>query len=40
VKFKAKNLLDPDIELSQGSEATRYTEGVGREYSITVEYKF
>ena len=40
VKFKAKNLLDPDIELSQGPEATRYTEGIGREYSIAVEYKF
>lgn len=40
-KFKAKlkNLLDPDIELTQGKETTRVTH-IGRELKLAVEYKF
>ena len=39
LKVKLKNLLDPDIELTQGNETTRITR-VGREYSLAVEYSF
>jgi len=39
LKLKLKNLLDPKVELTQGSEVTRSTQ-VGREYSIGVQYTF
>ncbi len=39
LKAKLKNILDPDIELTQGKETTRITR-VGRELSIAVEYDF
>lgn len=39
LKLKLKNLLDPNIELTQGSEVTRSTQ-VGREYTIGVQYTF
>jgi hypothetical protein len=40
LKAKAKNLLDPEIELTQGIETTRLTQPLGREYSLAVEYSF
>lgn len=39
LKAKAKNLLDPDVELTQGAETVRITN-VGREFSFTIEYSF
>ncbi len=39
LKAKLKNILDPDIELTQGKETTRITR-IGRELSIAVEYNF
>ena len=39
LKGKLKNLLDPKIEITQGTETTRSTR-VGREYSIALEYNF
>ncbi len=39
LKARLKNLLDPDIELTQGKETTRITS-VGREFKLAVEYKF
>jgi outer membrane receptor protein involved in Fe transport len=40
LKAKAKNLLDPEIELTQGPEIARLTQPIGREYSVAVEYTF
>ena len=39
LKGKLKNLLDPKIEITQGTETTRSTR-FGREYSIALEYNF
>jgi len=39
IKGKLKNLFDPRIEITQGTETTRSTR-IGREYSIAVEYEF
>jgi hypothetical protein len=39
LKLRARNLLDPDIELKQGIETTRIGT-VGREYSVGVEFSF
>ena len=39
LKGKLKNLLDPKIEITQGTETTRSTR-IGREYSIALEYNF
>lgn len=39
LKTKLKNILDPEIELTQGAETTQSTR-VGRELSIAVEYEF
>ena len=39
LKFKFKNLLDPDVELTQGKETTRIMQ-IGREYSVAVQYDF
>lgn len=39
LKAKLKNLLDPDIELTQGPETTRLSTA-GREFSVGVEYSF
>jgi len=39
LKAKLKNLLDPDIELTQGKETTRITH-IGREFKLAVEYEF
>ncbi len=39
LKAKLKNLLDPDIELTQGKEINRITR-IGRELSLAVEYDF
>ena len=40
-KFKAKlkNLLDPEIELTQGDRTTRLWQA-GQEFSVGVEYSF
>lgn len=37
IKFKARNLLDPPVELTQGPE-TRLEFSLGREYSISLEW--
>jgi len=39
LKAKLKNILDPEIELTQGAETTQSTR-IGRELSIAVEYAF
>ncbi|HET6566301.1 MAG TPA: outer membrane beta-barrel protein [Xanthomonadales bacterium] len=39
VQFKAKNLLDPDVEITQGPE-TRIRFAVGREYSLSLEFNY
>lgn len=39
LKVKLKNILDPDIELTQGKETTRITH-VGRELSLAVQFDF
>lgn len=39
VKFKARNLLNPPIELTQGSE-TRLKFTIGREYSISLQWAY
>jgi len=39
LKAKLKNILDPDIELTQGKETTRITH-IGRELSLAVQYDF
>jgi hypothetical protein len=39
VQFKAKNLLDPDVEITQGPE-TRIQFSVGREYSLSLELSY
>jgi TonB-dependent receptor len=39
VQFKARNLLDPDVEITQGSE-TRIRFSVGREYSLSLEFNY
>ena len=39
LKAKIKNILDPDVELTQGGETTRITQ-VGREFSIALQYGF
>lgn len=39
VKFKAKNLLDPRVELTQGPE-TRLEFWLGREYSVSLEWAY
>ena len=39
LKAKLKNILDPQIELTQGAETTQSTR-IGRELSIAVEYEF
>ncbi len=38
-QFKAKNLLDPDVEITQGPE-TRIQFAVGREYSLSMEFNY
>lgn len=44
VKFKAKNLLDGNNEITQedndGAEVTRFEQEVGQSYSLSVSYKF
>jgi len=39
LQFKAKNLLDPDVEITQGPE-TRIQFSVGREYSLSMEFNY
>ena len=39
IKFKAKNLLDPDVEITQGPE-TKILFTVGREYSLSFEFNY
>jgi len=39
IKGKLKNLLDPEIKLTQGKETNRSTR-IGREFSLAVEYEF
>jgi TonB-dependent receptor len=39
VKFQAKNLLNPEIELTQGDK-TRLEFDVGREYSISLQWSY
>ncbi len=39
VQFKARNLLDPDVEITQGPE-TRIQFSVGREYSLSLEFNY
>jgi len=39
LKIKLKNLLDPDIELTQGKETTRKFS-LGREFSIAAQFRF
>jgi len=38
-KFRARNLLDAEVELTQG-DRTRRSFGVGREYSAAIEWSF
>ena len=38
-KFKAQNLLDPDIEFKQGEETTRIFK-VGRKFQASIVYRF
>ncbi len=39
VQFKAKNLLDPDVEITQGPE-TKIQFTVGREFSLSFEFNY
>lgn len=39
LKARLKNLLDPDVELTQGKETTRITT-IGREFKLAAEYRF
>lgn len=39
VQFKARNLLDPDVEITQGPE-TRIQFAVGREFSLSMEFNY
>ncbi|MDZ4728765.1 MAG: TonB-dependent receptor [Xanthomonadales bacterium] len=39
IQFKAKNLLDPDVEITQGPE-TRIQFAVGREVSLSFEFNY
>jgi hypothetical protein len=39
-KAKVKNILDPDVELTQGDSVTRLTQPVGREYQLGIQYSF
>ena len=38
-QFKARNLLDPDVEINQGTE-TRILFAVGREYILSLEFSY
>jgi len=38
-QFKAKNLLDPDVEITQGPE-TKIQYAVGREFSLSAEFSY
>ena len=39
LKGKIKNILDPDIEVTQGGELRRGIEAVGMEFSLGLEYR-
>ena len=39
IKFKARNLLNPEVELTQGAE-TRLVFSAGREYSVSLEWRY
>lgn len=39
LKGKIKNILDPDIEITQGDEIRRGIQAVGMEFSVGVEYR-
>jgi hypothetical protein len=39
VKFQAKNLLNPEIELTQGDK-TRLEFDVGREFSVSLQWSY
>lgn len=39
LKFKARNLLDPDVEITQGNR-TRIRFGGGREYTLALEWTY
>jgi len=39
IKFKARNLLNPPVELTQGPE-TRLKFTVGREYSLSLQWSY
>ena len=40
LKGKIRNILDPEVELTQGIEVTRFTRPIGMEISIGAEYTF
>ena len=40
LKAKIKNLLDPEIKITQGGEPWRVTQPIGREFKVAVEYTF
>jgi len=39
LKIRLRNLLNPDVELTQGKETTRISQ-IGREYKLAIQYTF